>query len=147
MTGIDALREKLTEMGANKAQLDSKVIPMMLAIFADESNAIDAYKAFEETWIEARKAAQEAMTIQDRSRKWEERLEERQNAIKRMLDDLTRKAEKIATCETPEGRDRMRLALWFKDNAYTDNVYQRTEYNKGLAAILAGGGDDGQTTE
>jgi hypothetical protein len=151
MSGMDELNKKLVEMGANKAQLGSKVIPMMLSIFADAENAIDAYKALEELRHGAMNAenmyreayhtylrkVDEADLEWNAFRKWKEQEQAK----------IDQAREQLLQLETAEARDRLRLARVFEATVSPQNVYQQTEFIKGMAAILSGGKADGQTSE
>lgn len=46
--------------------------------------------------------------------------------------------EMLESFDTAEARDRFRMAKQFEEMAYQENAYQRTEYTKGLALIMAG---------
>jgi len=152
MTGIERLNERLIELGANKSQLNGKVIPMMLEIFAEEhhgEDALDAYNCLLEIVDKERKKLDvekflfgntqrdvynKAHELDRRSEKlaeWENELAEQKKAIDKMLE-----------METAEARDKVRLLILFNQNSGDRrdmNEYQETAYIKGLGNVLGGG--------
>jgi len=147
MTGRDALREKLKEMGFSPVQTKSKLVEAMLCIFADPDNSISAYEALRQTHKELDNKilehSNETMKASGVAREYEAKLallENRNKKLKTLKDQLL-------AFETAEARDKARLAFLYRDISYRpENGWQKTEYIKALGAILGGGYADAEPT-
>ena len=142
MTELETLKAKLLDMGATKTQIENKVIPMMLAIIADEENAKEIFNAF---WEMKKNVEYKAMDLQnkeyafnDRISRAKEEVSAERLALATMREDLERTQKELEEMEKPDNRDRIKLAEYFKRNVNISNAYQETEFVKGLANILSG---------
>ena len=145
MTGIELLRKKMMELGASKQQTESKVVDYVLAAFAEEQGSLDAVSIFEEMreqYLEKHKEMTRAIAEADKKKDIYERSLKQADKIigraDREFEEAKALNEKILEMETPEMRDRYRMAVRYEKMAYADNAYARTEYTKGLALIMAG---------
>lgn len=145
MSGMDALKETMKKMGASGQLAESRAVPMVVTILANKENHLTAWKLFEEMVNNVR-AQQASNTNRAQSLAFEEErinrkrreIEKREKAIADKEAEIAHIKEEILKCETPEARDRMRLAITYDAMISTANVYQETERIKGLAAILSG---------
>ena len=150
MTGRELLNQKLMDLGASKQQLNSKVIDMVLKTLSDEES-LEPVKLLEE---KLRKLESELCNEKNEYYKLSSKLTERENKLWREERKLKEQQEQIESLdekiefyeslqkklETPEARDKMRLARFFLDNApEARNVYQETEHIKALGSILGSG--------
>lgn len=137
-TYSELFTQKLLDMGLTKAQAQSKSIATALAVFANTDEALDAYQEL----LDLTKKVEEERRILVDERNMYSRarfhMENKENEYKCMVEELEDINEKLSQFETPEARDRYRLAEYYKRNTTRKNVYQETEFNKGLGLILAG---------
>lgn len=157
MTGIECLKEELLRRGCTKQQSESKVVPVLLDIFAETG---DFYKTrFEQD----RELGDLAKSIKElKSEEWRltdkvGRLSaevadlnaEKGNMVDRLKDIYLEKNEQLVDyinsfnnalkeCETAEGRDRMRLAQVFVNSVEIRSKFDSTAFIHWLGAILAG---------
>ena len=140
--GLPELDKKLTAMGATKSQLSSTVKQMMLAIFHDKDNA----EMLHREWQNMLKAAQEkeneyALAIAECKSQAAE-LMEKEQALNDEKEEFENIKFRITMCKTAAAQDNLRLASFFMKEAQPNNEYQRTEYIRGLGAILARNGEE-----
>lgn len=150
MTGIEQLRKRMTELGAPASSTKSKAVEIILAIFADNQNAPSAIKLLEEVKAEYRAAEGEYEAL--RNNLWKEKAEidkrlQEANGVKRdaerRLEEIEQLKLEILKLETPEARDRYRLAEHYKQavrvtcGARLDD-YESQRFITGLSRILAG---------
>ena len=161
MTGTEELNFRLAAMGCGKAGLNSKVIPMMLAIFASEDHP-DAWEILQEKIAEADE--ERRLLLNERNQMDEEEREIHQKELKirqkeeilkvheqeiiaqkKEIEDRKKEledsnswiAEQMAEMETAEMRDKARaLKVYNASIPKNLNEYQMTEYVKGVAIIL-----------
>lgn len=140
MTGLELLREEMRKRGATQAQAESKLVPMVLDIVANSGTAYtDTAKAFEDLERLERQIKCRMPTIEmaraelDGARA---KLDEDREAFEA---EKTQFAENLAGLETPESRDEMRKAMYFKANCNVETEYDNYAYIAGLAAILSNG--------
>lgn len=145
MTGRELLSQRMMELGASKQQTESKVVDYVLAAFAEDQgdlNAVSIFAEMRERYLEKHKEMTRAIDEADKKKDIYERcLKQANESIERAngkLAEVKALNEKLLEMETPEMRDRYRMAVRYKEMAYTDNAYARTEYTKGLALIMAG---------
>lgn len=141
-TGNELLEKKLKEMGLTPAQIRSKVVPAMLCIFADENNALDAHKMFVAMMENLKEGLDYVRTRSEFIEKRERELREQMRRVEKEKSDIELTWANLMECETPEMRDRFRLAEYYRTYASQANVYHTTEFNKGLALILSGNKGD-----
>lgn len=145
MTGLELLREKLKERGCNKSTINSKAVAEALSVLS-EVDSMDEYKIR----LDIRWGELKLDEINDKINWAKLQLERYENAAEGIIEDAQRKGnalimegealkKKVLRCETPEARDRMRLAEVFKDSVKVDSKYDNTAYIRSLGAILSGG--------
>lgn len=142
MSSTELLNSKLLEMGATKTQLSNKLIPMMLAIFADPENAKVLFDTF---WDMKKELNNKEMSLYNREQAFEGKQREFKREISNDLEEINflkrqlenAKAE-IARCETAEARDKIRLAEYYKLEAEATKSYSPNVYLVGIGKILAG---------
>ena len=134
----DSLAKKLMAAGASKQQVNSAVVKIMLAVLADNENAFDAVSEIEgikcNLLNELQNARNKMLAATDKQRRADEKCRE----YEKLLEKTKEYELSVNALETAEARDRFRLAEYFKKNILPKNVYQETEYIKGLSAILSG---------
>jgi len=131
------LNRRLIELGASKNQLGSKMVAMMLTIFAEtEYPAKEAYECLLEYRKEAEDLKYEAEWRLDNKRR---EIVDKEIACERKLkgiEEQKKSLEALQELETAEARDRLRLATIFDEKVVVDNEFQQTEYIRGLGMIL-----------
>ena len=65
-------------------------------------------------------------------------IDELEESKKRAIEEISELNSAIYKCETPEARDKIRLADFFESKSEVISEYDRTAYIKGLGAILGG---------
>lgn len=68
----------------------------------------------------------------------QKKIDELENAKKQAIEEISELNSAIYKCETPEARDKIRLADFFESKSEVISEYDRTAYIKGLGAILGG---------
>lgn len=159
MTGKEILVEKMFARGCTKQQTEAKVVDVVLDILARDAGILPGYALDFEKQLrekESELAGQKrALNIKMaefyrsssekgiRQREWE--LEEREQNVGRRERDVKQREEKLAereeqimAPETPEMRNRVRMAKLFDDSTRVATKYDNTAYIRGLAAILSG---------
>ena len=148
MTGLDCLREELEKRGLNKAQINSKVAAVVLDVVAQSGDKYtQMWKSEEETSKRECDALNTIMQAEHKEIELNARIERAERALelckekKRQIESYVSKmCEALENCETPEGRDTMRIAQMFVNTVNVDTKYDNTAYIIGLAAILSMGG-------
>ena len=138
--GLPELNKKLMAMGASSQQCTSKVIPMMLAIFHDKDNAEMLHREWQNMVKAARDKENEYALALAECKAQAADLMEKEQALNDEKEDLEKMRMSLLVCKTQAARDNMRLAALFMQETQPNNEYQRTEYIKGLGAILARNG-------
>lgn len=156
MTGKELLLKELEELGATKQQMGSKVVDLVIQAFAKlnaEGVEFDSLKTYEDQLKEYKRNLDEQeyrircgeskLTWREhelQKREWSvSELEEEISDLGKQIDDKKKELESIQLeYETPEARDKARLAQWFKDNTDVINGYDRTAFITGLGQILGG---------
>ena len=69
---------------------------------------------------------------------WRNKLQNAADEINEKIKTINEGLKKVNECETPEGRDKMRLLIAYKEAAFAENGYQKTAFNNGLAALFSG---------
>ena len=149
MTGRELLSQRMMELGASKQQTESKTVDYVLAILADGQGELDAISLFKEMLGEYLKAHKEMLhratdytnaklLYEKRFKDLQEMANQKSAKMNELIDESKKRYDALLNMETPEMRDRYRMAVRYKEMAYTDNAYARTEYTKGLALIMAG---------
>jgi chromosome segregation ATPase len=147
MTGLDCLREEMEKRGLNKSQIESKVAAVVLDIVA---NAGNKYTEMQEQEQKATKRLKEIETQLENTKmyiehykrllsKWDSEIENAREHRKHCEYYIDEFNKSISECETPEGRDAMRIAQMFVNSVNVDTKYDNTAYIIGLASILSKG--------
>lgn len=148
MTGIDCLREELEMRGLSKAQIESKVVAVVLDVVANSGNK------YAEMWKHEQGESKKLRDLERGIRRAERELDsiQKQIAIFEAEENRARESRKhcedyidqfnssLLACETAPGRDAMRTAQVFVNSVSVDTKYDNTAYIIGLAAILSKGG-------
>lgn len=148
MTGLDCLREELEKRGMSKAQINSKVVAVVLDVVAQSGNKYtEMWKSEQDVSKRERDALNTIMWAENEEKDIKARIEGAERALKlceekkRQIESYVSKmCEALENCETPEGRDTMRIAQMFVNTVNVDTKYDNTAYIIGLAAILSMGG-------
>ena len=143
-TGLDCLKEEMAARGCSKAQLTSKVVPIILDIVANSDNGMftDLYSAelkLNRINIELERKKRELdgeilklKSIKKdieflREKEWEEAPEYIQNFYR-----------DIENIETAECRDKLKLAQFYINSVNVETKYDNTAFIVGLSALLTG---------
>lgn len=148
MTGLDCLRKELERRGLTKAQINSKVVPVVLDVVAQSGKKYtEMWKSEEEASKRERELLNTIMWAEEKEKSISERIETAKRELelyekkKCEIEDYVNKlSDALNQCETPEGRDTMRTAQMFVNMVNLVTKYDNTAYIIGLAAILSKGG-------
>lgn len=140
MTGLEMLREEMRKRGATQAQAESKLVPLVLDIVANSGTVYtDTAKAFEDL-ERVNRQIKCRMPIFERERAELDGARAKLNEDREAFEaEKAQFAEDLAGLETPESRDEMRKAMYFKANCNIESEYDNYAYIAGLAAILSNG--------
>lgn len=151
MTGLELLKKEMINRGCNKAQCDSKAVLIVLEILANDADGkyvdlagveseinkkkSELNKLMSETQLfeERKKHAKQEYELMEKNvySKKLQKLQETDNYIKRFLEALEQ-------AETPEARDRLRIAQTYINSVNIDSKYDNTAFIIGLSALLSG---------
>ena len=147
MTGLELLKKEMLLRGCNKSQTESKILPVVLEILANdaEHRFTDLSKTLTDLMLAKAELASLRIEIVDAQEQLK-LLREQNEAEKRVIDEYTAKQQEYVTqfqqslteCETKEGKDAMRAAQTFVNSVTIKTVYDNTAYIVGLASILSG---------
>lgn len=133
MTGLDCLRNELTARGFSKAQVDSKVVAGVLDILSESGTVYtELYEAQKELSLVKASTAAEMSN-------YRREIESTQHNLAVMVSYINNFKEEIKKCETPEARDKMRIAQLFVNSVDVETPQNKTAFIVGLASILADG--------
>ena len=150
MTGIEQLRKRMIELGAPASSTKSKAVEIILAIFSGDENAPNAVKLLEEVKAEYRAAENDYNVRLNNLRKREAEINSslleahnRERDAGRRLEEIDQMKQEILQLETPEARDRYRLAEHYKQAVRVTcgvrlDDYESQRFISGLSRILAG---------
>lgn len=147
MTGLELLQEEMLKRGAQKQQIQSKILPMVLDILSeDKTRYLDIVKAQNELAHLEQRVRWQNMTLENAKEELSS-LKEEINGLKReKAKYLTKERqyvndwlEALKDMETAEGRDLMRKAQVFVNSVDIDTKYDNTAFIIGLASLLSGG--------
>ena len=140
MDSMQMLNAKLLEMGATKKHLESKLIPMMLAIFADEENAKGLFNTF---WDLKKEINDREGSLYNAERYFESQKRDFEDNVKKTLGEIEEAQmeieearKEIFKCETAEARDKIRLAEYYRSATRTVASYSPNIFLKGIGDIL-----------
>lgn len=147
MTGLDCLREEMEKRGLSKVQIESKTAAVVLDIVANAGNKYeeiqkqetDATKRLKEIEDSIREHEKDIEYYKRLLSKWESEIEKARECRKHCEDYIDEFNKSISECETPEGRDAMRIAQMYVNSVNVDTKYDNTAYIIGLASILSKG--------
>lgn len=148
MTGLELLRDELRKRGVPDASINSKYVAAVLEVVSESK---DTYLKLREVEREIEKGEQEIRNNKGNIARWKKEAEmynakcfqaqqEYEHACRKEWIDAPEYIEKfcksLEECETPEGRDTMRIAQMFINTVTVDTKYDNTAFIIGLAAIL-----------
>lgn len=158
MTGLDCLKEELLKRGCTKQQADSKVVPVVLEILANNGTPYTEMEEAKDELSRIKNSIPDALQaryyqVKEETRILENRLRDLQVAIlnreneykniKSVWDEEQAYIEaflkEMQNCETAEARDAMRRVQLFKNSVTVDTKYDNTAYIVALGAILSDG--------
>lgn len=150
----------MTGATATRINANRDIIIAVCKLMADtdgKAALMEAEKEHERAIKERRKAEEEernahgdqmsAQYARMRAEKAERCAREAVDRNKKLLEEIKEASKLVGDAETPEAKDRIRVALWFKrslPNPSTEKEY--IELTKGLARILAGDKQGGFTS-
>lgn len=146
MSGYELLISKMKELGATKAQTESKIVEMVVSIMAGNFESADSrmelLRAIEEEYkrkAEECEAAKEEyfQKTMEESRKVHDLLRIR-DIYDDVMSDIREMYNELTEAETPSARDRIRIAKIYESKVTVKTCYDNTAYIKGLSAILSG---------
>lgn len=155
MTGLECLKQEMVERGCTKAQLDSKVVPIILDIISGSGTKYTDYSNLQ---IHVDDLHAQVLHLENRIKNLRMEKEEAEhylNKVKERASDyicsewremqeyIDKFYAALNECETAEMRDNMRCAQTFVNSVDVDTKYDNTAFIVGLAAILSNGGING----
>lgn len=145
MTGLECLKEEMAKRGCSKAQMESKTVAIVLDILSNTGTKFTEQYEVEKT-IEDKKRRLELKETQLKGR--EKRIEQRMEEVEGRINDVNKSIdetkeyiksfyESLKQCETPEARDKQKLAQLFVNTVNLESSQNNTAFIEGLARILA----------
>lgn len=146
MTGLENLREELRKRGFNSAQANSKIVLAVLGILTEKPELYEELKNAEKEIAECKSTYHGLLNLIGQFKRMSEDEERKLNSLKQerehLADDIEEYVESfyaaINNAETPEIRDRIRIAQLFTNSVKTEAIADNAAYIMGLASILTG---------
>ena len=156
MTGLELLQEELLKKGFSRTQAEAKVVAGVLDILSKSEN-LSVYTDYLLAKRELANVREKVSRAREDAEHWAERARESLDdlseanqelrALRRELDPIKQGVineamaeirKELERCETPEAKDRIRLAELFKKDVHVDTKYDNTAFIVALGAIYAG---------
>lgn len=134
---LEYVKQKMLERGATKNQTDSKLVPMIVSIFADSeglasevilSEANDAKWAADSELGKAEEMKREV----EADKKF---IESESEKFRKKEEELNKLKSSVLSLETPSARDRARLGYEFRKAYFEDARYKPDLYVRYLTAL------------
>ena len=132
---ITEIHEKMRKMGAPESCVGSRAVNYVVAIISRSDNPEELINDY---WDSRYKLKTKYKELEDREHEIELKRIKLDREKEEFEEYKREHGNKIFKLETPEARDRMRLAIYYEEAVEIDNGYQKTEYIKALGAILSG---------
>lgn len=145
MTGLECLKEELHKQGFSKQQIEqSKIIPAMLDILSQAGGQYLQLDALQKDVKRIEKEKQQAEKELHSLKYFYESLKKSldsmiQSRYERTEEYIKKFFDALDSCETSEGRDKLRIAQMFINSVNVDTKYDNTAFIIGLSAILTKG--------
>lgn len=144
MTGLELLEQEMIKRGCTVQQTQAKIIPIILGIIAGGGNeyinlarVADDIKTEKNRLERLRKETKWEIEIQQENEKrYKTEIEKYQKQVEPLVQEFM---TALNSCETPEGKDALRMAQMFVNSVTVDSKYDNTAFIIGLAAILSRG--------
>lgn len=141
MTGYELLESELEKsFKPSKVKQNKDFICAIVGIVANNPDVDIAMSAAKILRTEAAKEKYEALCLRNEINMKVVQIERREKRIQEQIEDLEQAKEllkKLEECETPEARDKMRLAWMFMNQEETG--YDSLAFTRGLSNILGNG--------
>lgn len=156
MTGLELLQEELLKRGFSRTQAESKVVAGVLDILSKSEN-LSVYTDYLLAQRELANVRVKVLQNRGEAEHWASMAQKRNcdvieastelGALRREIDTIKQGAineamaeirKELERCETPEAKDRIRLAELFKRDVHVDTKYDNTAFIVALGAIYAG---------
>lgn len=145
MTGLECLKEEMAKRGCSKAQIESKTVAIVLDILSNTGTKFTE-QFDEDKFLDHKKKSLELKETQLKGR--EKRIEQRMEEVEERINDVNKSIEEtkeyiksfyesLKQCETPEARDKQKLAQLFVNTVNLESSQNNTAFIEGLARILA----------
>ena len=151
MTGLECLQQELIERGCTKSQAEAKGVMIVLdilskspeRIFSLVEEARNKLRALQEEATKYTglidKLKREAIALQADNERARANITAYCNTeFEREQAYIDRFFEALNSCETPEGRDRLKAAQVYANSAILETKYDNTVYNNWMGALLCG---------
>lgn len=166
VTGVDALRKRMREIGATNVQAKSQIVDWVLAALANDDDIPSAEAIGElkkalverENRVTSREnrvlAKEQSFLAKMRFEEGELKssmmrltsdLEAAKAELNKINEEIAARKKDLADFETQEARDRYRLLQIYKESVIDPdrmNGYERTAHIRAVGAILSGAGPE-----
>lgn len=157
MTGLEMLKEEMLKQGASKSQVNSQTLILAVAVLAQNEEYITLFEKEKELGsiqFQINNIIREIQDAKDDLKRWKEELQKIKSESTDVFDEsigrimkIRKEAqqyiddfyETIEKCETPQERDKLKVAQMFVNSVTIDTKYDNTAFIIGLASILSGG--------
>ena len=137
MTGLECFQQEMMKRGCSKTQVESKAVAIALDILSKDSDC---------TFSLIREAKEEFRILKGQTERELKAAEHRKKEILMCYEPLWKQTREyierfmtaLDSCETPEGRDRIRAAQVYANTAILETKYDNTVYNNWMGALLCG---------
>lgn len=151
MTGMECFWEEMLKRGCTKAQIGSKAVAIALDIISQKPQMIFSMFQDAEERVNTLESMEQNLKIRIKRLQLEE--SKQQGIIRRCQEDAAEYVNKewkreqeyidsfyaaLKSCETPEGRDRLRAAQIYANSVKKETPGERQAYAYMLGALLAG---------
>lgn len=154
MTGYELLKSKMLQYGATKNMIENKTFNLMITVLAEitKTDDFDYIEAFHELTRRFEQAAKNAdnekaryenivlyLESEHKTAKYRsDELKEWIGDLLQITNELLSVDDEIVNAETPEQRDRIKAAVYLKDNTTINTCYDNTAFIRALGSVLSG---------
>lgn len=134
----EEVKEELIRRGLPKSSVESKYVPQVLDIVYGTDFFVKLSELEAEVAYQERKLALLNRRITNASEAYTKSLYTSKEEIDGCIDYIQGWYEDLCICETPQERDKMKIAQTFVNTCEVKTCYDNTAFITGLGAILSG---------
>ena len=134
---LEYVKQKMLERGATKNQVESKLVPMIVSIFADSEGLASEVVLGEADKVKRAADSElgEAERLKHEVEADKKFIESESEKFRKKEEELNKLKSSVFALETPSARDRARLGYEFRKAYFEDARYKPDLYARYLTAL------------